>query len=141
MNRLLSPWFVRLSVIACLAFAPGCGKPSAKLVPVAGKVTLGGQPITAGHVSLVPLSKEEKAGLSSGSIGSDGSYKILTNNKEGAPLGKYKVTVTPSTMPTQGQQGPPVSIPMVYRDTQRTILSIEVVDQPEAGRYDLKLNK
>jgi hypothetical protein len=143
MKRLFSTFRVWLVVAACIPLLPGCKKESAKLVPVAGKVTLKGQPITAGQVSLIPLSKDEKtAGISSGAIDSDGSYKILTNGKDGAPLGKYRVTVTPPMMPApEGKKGPMVPFNKAYMNTTNTPLEIEVVASPVAGAYDLKLTK
>jgi hypothetical protein len=143
MKRLFSPRFVGFVMLVCIPLASGCGKESAKLTPVAGKVTLNGQPVTAGQVSLFSLAEGGKpAGLLVGKIDSSGGYKILTDNRDGAPLGKYRVTVTPSMVPAaDGQKGPTNAIPQKYMDTQKSPLSIEVVEKPEAGRYDLKLSK
>jgi len=143
MKRLLSPRLVCLLAVAYACFVPGCSKESIKLAPVAGKVTVAGQPLTSGQVTLTAVSTDGKAlGLISGNIESDGSYKIRTNNKDGAPLGKYKVTVTPSMMPASGgQKGPAVSFNPAYMDPSKTRLAFEVIDSPEPGRYDLKLSK
>jgi hypothetical protein len=143
MKRLFSPRFVGFVVLVCAFLASGCGKGSAKLTPVAGKVTLNGQPVTAGQVSLFTLEKEGKAaGLMTGKIDSSGGYQIVTDNRDGAPLGKYRVTVTPSMMPAApGEKGPMGTIPQKYMDTQKSPLSFEVVENPEPGRYDLKLSK
>jgi len=142
MKRLLSPRLVCLLAVAYACFVPGCSKESIKLAPVAGKVTVAGQPLTSGQVTLTAVSTDGKAlGLISGNIESDGSYKIRTNNKDGAPLGKYKVTVTPSMMPSTDQKGPAVSFSRAYMDPSKTRLTIEVIDNPEPGRYDLKLSK
>ncbi|HEY7159486.1 MAG TPA: hypothetical protein VH575_36405 [Gemmataceae bacterium] len=143
MKRLFSPRFVGFAVLVCAFLVSGCGKESAKLTPVAGKVTLNNQPVTAGQVSLFSLEKEGKAaGLMTGKIDSSGGYKILTDNRDGAPLGKYRVTVTPSMVPaTDGQKGPMGTIPPQYMDSQKSQLTIEVVENPEPGRYDLKMSK
>jgi hypothetical protein len=139
----------QVAAVVCAAalFLSGCGSPSAKLVPVSGKVTLDGQPLTAGQVTLYSTTKEKTpestAGLSSGTVDSSGNYKILTAGKDGAPLGKYKVLVTPPMMPMEnaGSKGPP-SLPfsMDYGDPNKTPLNIDVVENAAPGAYDLKLS-
>jgi hypothetical protein len=137
-------------VVAAL-FLPGCGGKSAKLVPVSGKVTLDGQPVTSGQVTLIQPVKDPTAespagsptGLITGPIDSTGSYKVFTDGKEGAPLGRYKVTVTPSMMPMSAEPGKTPSLPfdMTYGDPSKTPLEYTVVESAAAGTYDLKLTK
>ena len=141
----MKPSFLPLpvSVLVCLSAAilSGCG-PSVAVAPVKGKVTVGDQPVTSGQVSYLPEGKEDKAGLSAGQIGSDGGYTIYTAGKAGAPPGKYKVTVTPSMVPTQGATKMPTTpFNAKYMDPQKTPLSIEVTTNPAPGAYDLKLAK
>jgi hypothetical protein len=139
MNRSASVWVCLF--VAGVCFAPGCGK-SVKLVPVSGKVTLGNQPVSGGQVTLIPDKEGATPGLITGNIDSSGNYKILTNGKDGAPLGKYKVTVTPSMMPSMDpKKGPPRPFPEIYGDPRKTTLSIEVVENPAPGAYDLKMQK
>jgi hypothetical protein len=141
MKRLLSPRLACL--VACASLVTGCAKESVKLAPVAGKVTVGGQPVTSGQVSLIPLSKEEKTpGLMTGTIDSSGNYKILTAGKDGAPLGKYKVTVTPAMRAAPAdKKAPAMSYSQVFMDANKSTLTIEVVDNPPPGKYDLKLTR
>ena len=143
MSHLFSLRLVYLVVVVCTALVPGCGKESVKLAPVAGKVTVGDQPVTSGQVSLIPLSKDEKTpGLMAGTIDSSGNYKILTDGKEGAPLGKYKVTVTPAmTAAPADKKAPVLAYNKGFMDASRSTLAIEVVDSPPPGKYDLKLTK
>lgn len=122
------------------AFGAGC-KPSVSVTPVSGKVTLNGQPVASGQVSLLPLEEKPGAELSAGQIDSSGEYKIYTAGKEGAPLGQYKVTVTPSMMPMGGTKAPPRPFPAKYSDTKDTPLRIEVVSSPAPGAYDLKMTR
>ncbi len=83
-----------------LLLSVGCGGPAAvATVPVSGKVTLDGQPVISGQVSFAAADDKVGAGLCTGIIGADGEYKISSDGKPGAPLGKYKVTVTPSMTP------------------------------------------
>jgi hypothetical protein len=133
-----------VGLVACLAFAavPGCGGPSISVVPVSGKVTVDGHPVTAGNVSYVPVGKEGAPALSAGQIESDGSYTIHTGGKTGAPVGKYKVTVTPSMVPTPGAtKMPEAPFNHKFRDPQQTPIAIEVTANAAAGAYDLKLTK
>jgi hypothetical protein len=140
-----TPRFVRASLflVASLALATGCGggKPPPKNVPVSGIVTLDKEPLTSGQVSLLPISeKQSAASLSAGTIDSSGKFTIFTGGKEGAPVGTYKVTVSPPMMPPQGG-GPPLQLPAKYQDASQTVLKMEVVENPAPGAYDLKLTK
>src|SRR5262249_32715820 len=121
----------------------GCdGGPT--LYPVSGKVTIGDAPLTMGVVMFVPdTAKGNKEAVGPlAAIESDGSYKLTTNGKGGAPAGWYKVTVSTNTPPKEGATSAPASpvyINPVYSDARQTPLSFEVIDSPEPGRYDLKL--
>lgn len=138
MSRSVRP----LLALACLTLALGCsGGKKLNLAPVSGTVTVGGQPLTAGQVSFLPATKDQEGTLSAGTIGSDGKYTIFTGGKSGAPLGKYKVTVTPSMMPSADGKAPTFAFNQKYRDAKTTTLLFEVVEKPDAGRYDLKLDK
>lgn len=132
-------------LMMAVVFGAGSGCTSEKLpplYPVEGTVTVDGKPLKSGHVSLTTSSTEHKIGLSTSEIGEDGSYVIYTSDKEGAPLGKYKVTVTPQTMMTPGTDPKAMTtISRVYSDATQTPLTIEVVEHPSAGAYDLKLKK
>jgi hypothetical protein len=148
MNRLYSSRCLCLGVVVCLSLASGCGKKLPPMSPVSGKVTVDGQPLTAGHVTLVPdvgiptqdnaKDQPATAGLSSGTIGSDGTYKITTAGKDGAPAGKYRVQVAPSMMPSgDAKVAPPRSFGQAFSDPRNTPLRIEV----PSSNYDLKLTK
>lgn len=151
MNRFLSLRLAGLGMFLGLVLIAGCGKEVAPVSSVAGKVTVDGKPLTAGMVSLIPdvgidppkvKSKAVRAGSSSGQIDSDGTYKIYTGGKAGAPLGKYKVTVSPSMVPPpDAKTAPPASFNSKYSNAVETPLRIEVVANPKEGQYDLKLKK
>jgi hypothetical protein len=132
-------------VVAGAVLLPGCGT-SVKTVPVSGKVTLDNQPLTGGQVTLVPTTTPEKADAAAvfmvGTIDSSGTYKISTGGKDGAPVGKYKVTVNPPMMPmSPDAKGPSLDFDKQYTDAKTTPLEITVSDSPAAGAYDLKLTK
>jgi hypothetical protein len=125
-----------------LLILPGCG--GLKLVPVSGKVTQPGQPLTGAAVSFVPdASRGNNARVSCmGRIGADGRYELTTTGVtksetgKGAPPGWYKVTLL-TTLPG----APEIAVNPRYTDPALTPLSVEVVANPEPGRYDLKLDK
>jgi hypothetical protein len=150
--RMLFSRFVSLVVLVGVGLAPGCGQKEASLTPVAGKVTVDGAPLSSGSVSLIPdvsveagaktASNEIPGGMSGGEIKSDGTYKIYTGGKEGAPLGKYKVRVIPPvTAPKDDKETPNIGFDKKYTDAHNTPLHFEVVKNAEAGHYDLKLKK
>ena len=136
---------VRLSSFGFLLLAAavtplGCGPSGPKLVHVSGTVTLDGTPLQSGTVTFVADASKgnTQMGTPAGNIGTDGTYKISTEGKNGSPLGWYKVTVV-----TNFPGAPPgaVAINPKYTDQTKTDLSVEVVANPQPGAYDLKLSK
>lgn len=132
------------SILCACGLLAGAGCGGLKLVPVSGKVTRDGQPLGGAAVSFVPdASKGNNVRVSCmGRVGSDGRYELTTNGVaksetgKGAPLGWYKVTLV-TTLPG----APEIVVNPKYLDADKTPLSIEVVANPEADRYDLKLEK
>src|SRR5262245_41755690 len=135
---------VTLGLALALAAAglSGCGRSGPKLVPVEGKVTLAdGTPVAYGHVVLHPdagrgnSSKE----LPQGTI-RNGSYAIMTGALKGAPVGAYKVSVEAAK---EVDPNNPYFTEWLadekYVDPNRSGLAVEVVANPEPGRYDFKL--
>lgn len=153
MKCLLLRRFGWLLVVVGVGLLPGCGKKLPPMFPVSGKVTVDGKPLTGGQVTLVPPDlkipsgensqpDQPSIGTSAGTIDSNGEYKIYTAGKEGAPLGKYKVTVTPTMMPSADPKKPPPSgFNQKFSNVRTTTLQIEVVESPAPGAYDLKLTK
>jgi hypothetical protein len=134
----------------------GCGgdstAPTEKLVPVSGKVTMkDGTPLTTGAVHLWPQpdTNSETALYPGGMIDENGNYEVMTSGQKGAPLGKYKITVSTKAPPGPGSSPPPVFDPSKpppdlsakYSERYKTELSYDVVEHPAAGAYDLKVDK
>jgi hypothetical protein len=113
------------------------------LAPVKGKATIDGAPLTAGQVSLQAEAADPAAKIppSSGTIDGNGNYEIFTGGKPGAPLGKYKVVVTPSMVPMQDGGTPSAQPNLKFRMSADTPLRIEVVESPKEGQYDLVTTK
>jgi hypothetical protein len=142
----------RCVILACMwtsiGMAVGCGDSSGKnLLPVVGKVTVNGQPLTTGtgSVSFRPEKGSANAQEPAGTINQDGMYHLITNGKEGAPTGRYHVLVTdmepidPKNSFPYGKRKSHVN--PKYSDTKTSDLFIEVVQSPTPGAYDLKLSK
>jgi hypothetical protein len=131
-----------LFVLLCVVSLTGCfGPPLPTLTPVKGTVTtVDGKAVTSGQVSFFATVIDEKTkfGAPKGQIDSNGNYELFTEGKAGAPLGKYKVTVTPSMVPMQGaKSAPKTSYHEKYGDQKKTDLEVEVIATP--ATYDLKL--
>lgn len=89
--------FVAFSIALLSCLLCGCGGPKPTLVPVTGKVTKDGQPVTAGTIYLHAASagayeKDSPSSL----LQVDGSFAIKTFPfGDGVPPGDYKVTLSP----------------------------------------------
>lgn len=144
MTRILSRGSVCLFVSLCALIGLSCKKDSniPETVPVSGKVTVDGQPVTAGNVSYTAFDKDQKVGAAcAGQIDPTGGYVIYTGGKTGAPPGRYKVTVTPSMIPTGDKKMPSVPFNTKFSDGAKTPLIINVQANAPPGTYDLKLTK
>lgn len=125
----------------------GCGGEgkSAKLVPVSGKVTLDGAPLTSGTINFTP--EDSKGTAAAGQIGSDGTYKLAAGAKEGAAVGKYKVSIGAGmkSMSTDPSAAPKLSepekapVPQKYQNSDASGIVMEVKEGAQPGAYDIKL--
>lgn len=136
--------WVRLQVLVALATAAAAGCKGEEPVPaVAGTVTVNGRPVPGGTVTFYPDAAKGNASphLPTGVIEADGRFEVcLPEARKGAPPGWYRVVVFAADDP---QPGKPVRffVHKKYTDRGTTPLSVEVVANPEPGRYDLKLDK
>jgi hypothetical protein len=142
--------YFMVSMILGSLWLAGCGGSKkdtlTDLVPVSGKVTVGGTPVPIGQVNFYPDTSKGTSGEStpSGSLKADGSYSLKTAAngyiKDGAPPGWYKVTVSSgaASEPEQWKAKMP-TFSNDYANEKNTPLSIEVKSGAPAGAYDLKL--
>jgi N-methylhydantoinase B/oxoprolinase/acetone carboxylase alpha subunit len=82
-------------LLLCLALA-GCGAKDSRLAvhPVRGKVMLGPTPAAGAMVVFHPLDKKDDRAVPRGKVDKDGTFKLSTYDADdGAPVGKYKVTI------------------------------------------------
>jgi hypothetical protein len=104
-------------IVAVTLAASGCGDASGvgKTFPVAGRITLDGEPLTA--ASTVVLFKPDAAkGNASpweptGTVDGQGNYTLHTKGKRGAPPGWYKVVVTAFKAQADAVKGPRTQFP------------------------------
>jgi hypothetical protein len=140
-------FFLALCVGALPAGCGGTYVDGVRVYPVSGKVLVQGQPLTGvpqGSVAFHPDKAQgnESMHIPTGKIGSDGTYELLTGGKKGAPLGKYKVLV--NAMENKIEEGPVTPryiLEEKYYALPKTDLTVEVVENPGPGQYDLKVNK
>jgi hypothetical protein len=88
-NKLYRPVFGFVAVTVFL-FVSGCGSDGLKLAKATGKVTLNGNPIGGANVTFM----FEDGNLSTGITDNDGKFILVTGGREGAFIGKARVTVT-----------------------------------------------
>ena len=148
MRTLIRRWARLASAALCagllLAVPTGCNRgPDLKLVPVSGRVTYDGRPVTTGSISFRP---DTAKGNSSpyepaGDIDANGNYKLYTAGKEGAPPGWYKVAVVSTAEPDPENPSavPKSFIPRKYGEPTNSGLEKEVVEQPPTSAYDIDL--
>lgn len=80
---------VSWAILGCVA--AGCSDSLPNRVPVSGRVTIDGQPVTSGWVRFAPLSGGRTA---TGQILQDGSFVMTTYTKaDGCTLGSHRVTI------------------------------------------------
>lgn len=128
-----------------LALVVGCGG-GPKLVPVKGKVYVDDQPVGAsesvkGFVVFHPdASKGNKTQEAvQGTLEADGSFTVFTRDKEGVPPGWYKITVDLADTKASDPYYYKPKIEDKYLEADKSGLTFEVVENPEPGRYDIKL--
>jgi hypothetical protein len=121
----------------------GCGgnKPLPKelgpLFPVQGKVSLDGKLLRGGNVTFFALDHDVKICQPEGLIDSDGNYTVSSYGQNGAPAGKYRVTVLPGS----NDKSIDLAVDDVYQSWENSPLTVTVTENPPAGAYDLKLKK
>jgi hypothetical protein len=129
--------FVTLCLPACNA------DPIGRTYPVKGKVSLDGVSLKAGSVAFFPADQGKGAPAfeAASRIQPDGTYELSTRGKPGALLGGYKVTVILQNKVEPNKAGDVVSlVPKEYTRKETTPLQVEVLENPQDGKYDLKMN-
>jgi hypothetical protein len=140
---------------AAVGLVPGCGREQqqpAKLVPVAGKVTVDDRALTEGSVLFWPDPAKGNHGKypSTAAVSREGTYTLYTEGQKGVAPGWYKVVVFPFPLgysaldkaPKRTPEELPNSpVPAPYMDLDTTPLSLEVTESPAEEAYRLNLKR
>jgi hypothetical protein len=129
------------AVFVAVAAIAGCGSGGTSLLPVEGKITSDNNPLTKGSIAFHPDAAKSNSSkkVAAADIAENGSYKLFTDGKPGAPAGWYKVTVVSAAEPDNTKPEAPVKsfVAPRYADPKLTDQSIEV---KAGGSYDLKVS-
>jgi hypothetical protein len=121
---------------------------------VAGKVTVNGRPLSFGSVQFLadPGRGNPSMEVPLAAVRPDGGFALETGGKKGAPLGRWKVVVVADNFRADDPPPSPVwpRLPAGYRpprplvhprylNAATTDLTVEVVEDPPEGAYDLTL--
>jgi hypothetical protein len=114
----------------------GCSR--AQWVEVSGQAAVDGKPLTKATVFFTPDKDNPLQALPVGDLDENGTYHLVTGDRKGAPVGRYKVFVD-----YEHKKGENVPSPVHarYLDAAQTPLTVEVVADPQPGAYDLKFSK
>jgi hypothetical protein len=122
-----------------LLLAAGCGSDPAQpeLVPVCGKVSFHGRPLTGGTIVFAPDPVRGGRGpLGIATIGNDGRYVLRSDGKPGIVPGWHRITICGAT-PLTGSGD--ATLPGRYTDPEHSGLSREVL-AGKANVLDLALD-
>ena len=143
MKRILSARTL-LSALFVLGLLSSAGCGGLKLYPVSGAVTLDGKPLSQTTVAFNPDTSKGNSHVVScvGRLDGQGHFQLRTiavqgpDGGPGAPPGWYKVALL------TGLPGDPeIKVNPIFLDPNKSPISIEVVEKPEPGRYDLKFTQ
>ena len=119
------------ALLLATASAPGCGAPEAAArlsttVPVWGKVTYKGKPLTRGTIAFEPDAGRE----AHGEIGPDGGFTLTTFAKgDGAVAGVHRVSISGLNRK---------ELPIKYHSPSSSEVEVVVGDDKSDYRIDLK---
>ncbi len=134
-----------LCALIC-ALSQGCGGGEAppELFPVTGKVTYQGKPVPGAKIMFFLDAKENLKKPSPerpyGEADADGNYELTWGEGEGAPEGKYKVSITalqPYGPEDDTELKPPSLIPDKYQSPTSSGLTAVVKDGDNVLNFEL----
>ena len=143
---------VPLPILAAVVLA-GCKADTYKvgpIVPVEGRILVNGKPLclgerTFGRVWFHPDAAKGNAcpQVAAGDIDSAGHYRLTMRGRDGVPPGWYKVMVVAveqidAAKPSRRRRS---FVPPRYGAIETSGLRVQVVSEPDAGAYDLRLRR
>lgn len=140
-------FWLGLAACACIVQA-GCGRPSLSTIPVQGKVTWNGKPLTSGDIAFHPtkLAAGGVDRLAMGKLDSEGNYTLSTvKHGDGVQPGDYAVVIVSlggAARKVDATEGPVASaIPLQYSVVSSTPLKATIdanAKGPLQFDFDLK---
>ncbi|MGL4423723.1 MAG: hypothetical protein ACRCZF_23905 [Gemmataceae bacterium] len=119
-----------LALLACVALT-GCGGSWAS---ASGTVTLDGANLKNGVISFHPVG----GGATAYGTVTDGAFTLSTGQKSGLTPGKYKVTVSSSTVPKEGTaETAKLITPQKYSRPNTTDLTADVQSGSNSFQFDM----
>jgi hypothetical protein len=136
------PWAVAWLVVPVALL--GCGRAEGvKTVPVAGRITVDGQPLTVENATVLFKPDASHGNTSAlepaGTVDERGNYTLFTGARQGAPPGTYRVLVAAAERRARPFTPARVLVHPRYGRVETSGLTVEVVENPAAGAYDLQL--
>ena len=129
--------------VALVVNAAGCKDEGERLAPVGGVLTVQAKPVPNGTVTFYPDAAKGNATQHQpcGVVAADGRFELFVpGGRKGAPPGWYKVVVYAVDDPQPGKPNR-YWVNTKYATPSATLLSVEVVENPEPGRYDRQLDR
>ncbi len=122
----------------------GCGRDSAKLLPVSGHVYYQGKPLAGGTIVFTPDPERGGSGpMAFAEIHTDGSFTLHTGSAFGAVAGWHRVTVAalppPPAIAGISISREPPSLPAKYSDPELSGL-LQEVKTGVANTLELRLD-
>ena len=112
---------INLLFLFAVLLIVGCGDGRPERVPVSGKVTIDGQPLTTGSVMFI----SETSRPAVGEIQQDGTFSLFTYEaNDGCIPGSYRVSISANESTETSQKN---LIPKKYFDHKTSGLSQEIV--------------
>jgi hypothetical protein len=122
-----------------LVAVAGCGR---KHVEVTGTATADGKALTNATIFFAPDKDNPLKTIPKGTVDENGTYHLTTEGRAGAALGWYKVYVGfEGPKGKEGKALPPIPVNPKYLSAAASSLSLEIVENPQPGAYDLKMTK
>ena len=134
------PCALRFTILCAVLALAGCGPGGPSLISVEGKITADNNPLPQGSLAFHPdAAKGNTSKKTAAAEIKDGSYKVFTDGRPGAPAGWYKVTVVSAGEPDNTKPEAPVKslVAPRYADPKLTDQLIEV---KAGGSYGLKVS-
>lgn len=125
-----------LIILLMISILPGCGQPpddmpQAELHPFSGIVNVGGNPAKGAMLTLHPSGDSKLGMVTPHGVADENGLFILTTytNADGAPAGKYKVTVSWADVINPGASEPehgPEKLPRRYQNKDTSGLEVNI---------------